>query len=699
MDRGKNMKKILVILSVLALLSPSIPAEEDGRVIVLSSDSDVFYTLISTPLSFLLHAPLLIFHENLSSSHIKFLNAYNAENLIVVGGHISCNYPEKEFYGDPANVSLKIAREFYGKTEKILLIPQNMSYYNLSIIATQIACYEKIPLILYDGNKEEVEEICREKEVEKIISVGDMGIDGYNEIHLNNESQIYSYLMKLKGDYDYAVLTNPRDAIPAEVIGEEIKEYDGHIKNFKIILFAHEINILGNDSQSFIIKMPDGINRVYVDINVPENGNAFPHIISAYVYRGKEMITYSFSNACEVGKCHLEFYSINAGGDYRIVVKIYRGIKGGFFSQRGISLVNTTFHLKVRMEKMESVHESLITLSPLAPYLASFHNGIVVTSENEITDKEYQKILSGKAGGAWNNPAIHPYINEKVNETVEKIERLNENVGLRWLALLGDTNMLPRYYYKSSTGDSYVGYGLPSDDPYSLNFSVATGRVIAQDEIDASLLIARTLFYGEICQGGWMNKFNFITGEGFGETAGLFHQIPYSIELRKNGFETHLFGIFRNGRKNLERMNAFDANFVEYEGHGDWYWMLSSIYGMDFYSRVVDVAHVEKYNFPPNVILTAACLMGRLDGIPLKSSISMAFIHAGSVAVVSSTRETGGEATLKIIEDELIYNHSSLGEAVVKSNKMTEEPTKYVRILYGDPAFKPYIPHSFISPS
>jgi len=215
---------------------------------------------------------------------------------------------------------------------------------------------------------------------------------------------------------------------------------------------------------------------------------------------------------------------------------------------------------------------------------------------------------------------------------------MNDNI--KWVAVVGDTNMIPMYYYNGSMADEYVGFGLPSDNPYFMNFSVAAGRVLAMNNVDTSLLMSRSLFYGEICHGEWMKNFTFIFGEGFGETAGIFHQIPYSKVASQYGFSTRIFGDLRNSRPMLEKLNAFDANYVEYEGHGDWYWMFSNIYGINSYSKEVDASHVKNYDMPPSVVLSAACLMARIDGIPLEESIGMAFIHAGAAAFVGATRET-----------------------------------------------------------
>jgi len=693
MDRKKAVRKVGILLAAFLVLSFATPFSTEHveeKTVVFASNADVFYTLLATPIAFMKSAPLLIFAGDMGNYMTSFLSSYGTERIISVGAHMPCSYPKEEFVGNITSISFQIAREFYGGATKAVVLPHDMAYYNLSLLATQISCYEGIPLIFYEGNPSEISEELQGMGIEEAISVIPLNISGIHDIPLINEKSLYGYLTTLR-NFSYMAVTNPHDAIIHEPVEKDKISYQGHISNLKITLFAREVNILGNDSQFFELELPDGFNFVKIFINASSSGEGLPNIIDASVYRGEELVTYSFSNAWREEKCYLQFPANNAGGKYTIKVSIYRGIKGGFFSQRGISMVDTDFDVDIIISSYDSPCYPSMPLSSLAPYLASMRGGIVMPAENEIMDKEYKFSL---AGGAWNHPEIHSFVNGKVNRSVEKIENLMRSYGLdiKYIALVGDVNMLPRYYYKSSTGDSYVGYGIPSDNPYSLNFSVAVGRIMGMSIEDVSLMLSRELFYSSLAGEEWSKKFNFITGEGFGETAAIFHQIPYSRELRKYGFETEVFGILRNGRERLEKENAFHAGFVEYEGHGDWYWMLSSIYGMDYYSRVVDVAHVRNYAFPPNIILTAACLMGRMDGIAPESSISMAFLHAGSVAVVSATRETGGEATLEIIENEIIFNASSIGKAVMKSNSITGPPTKYARVLYGDPAFVPMLP-------
>jgi hypothetical protein len=298
-----------------------------------------------------------------------------------------------------------------------------------------------------------------------------------------------------------------------------------------------------------------------------------------------------------------------------------------------------------------------------------------------------------------------------VNQTIDEIDKHLDYLrsynlyqdytnGPAWVAILGDTTMIPMYYYQPSQR-GIPDAGLPSDNPYSFQENFSIGRIMGYSIEDVSTLISRTFFYQSICDSQnnsfWKESFHFMYGEGFGETGGWFHQIPYAKEIEQYGFTPEVYGDFKNSRQYAERHQVFtQANYNEYLGHGDWFWFAPSWYGFDVHMRSFDVAHLKNWVFEcPSVFLTSACLMGRVDGISPRMNIGMTLVHAGCNAFVGATRETGQEAGLEIMENSLIRNDTSLGEALREEKQRDKGlPTYYVRVLYGDPAFNPYEPNN-----
>jgi hypothetical protein len=90
--------------------------------------------------------------------------------------------------------------------------------------------------------------------------------------------------------------------------------------------------------------------------------------------------------------------------------------------------------------------------------------------------------------------------------------------------------------------------------------------------------------------------------------------------------------------------------------------------------------------------------MERIDGIPPQMNIGLTMLHAGCNCFVGATRTTGSEAGLTILENHLILDDFSIGEALRGEKKVDKEPPNYyVRVLYGDPAFSPYEPNNGFS--
>jgi len=350
-------------------------------------------------------------------------------------------------------------------------------------------------------------------------------------------------------------------------------------------------------------------------------------------------------------------------------------------------------------------------LSIMAPYLTAAHGGLLIANTTwELTDEAYAHAAKGSGTGPWYNESLHIFTNEKVNKTVSQLNYTLQLLethqllsrylnGPAWLAIVADTTMIPMYYYGPSQED-IPDRGLPSDNPYSLNESLSVARLIGWDVADVSALITRTFFYEKLCgqpsnQTDWHNRFSFVFGEGFGETGGIFHQIPYAKEIKNYGFAPTVYGNLRNSRQIATRLHVYTgANYIEYLGHGDWFWLPASLYGYDMYSKAIDVAHAKDWVYEkPSIFLTSGCLMGRTDGLLPQMNIGLTMLHAGCNGFVGATRETGQESGLTTLENHLIVDDWSLGEALRGEKRIDKEtPTYYVRTLYGDPAFNPYEP-------
>ncbi len=712
---------------------------------VVVSENDPFFSLIATSVACWYDIatnstgllPLLVQHEdNLTDAQERFLGAYFVSvnrTLLVLGNHLKTSYYTTEILGSSPDVSLTLATQVFTTAPTVLIIPyETVDAYQLGLLAAPLASYLDLPILIYDDNDVELQTVCSQLQTTQAYLVGNISLNlsDITVTYLSDEEAITNSILTVIreqfGSINYLTMTNPADVLPPAVINTTKIKIDDYITNKKIIILNKEFDIIGNDTRQYDLSIPDGITRVQISGEVFQKQRSllrgFSSVIplmfmTLYDTQG-QIVAYANSMGYDFGKTYLETLACNASGTYILKITVYNGIKGGFFVQRGISCVDANITIISNISTLKNPHLPLIPrLSSIAPYLTAVHGGLIIANTTwELTDNAYESAAQGSAAGPWYNESLHSFTNMKVNTTVNQLKKTLDALethgllsgyltGPAWLTILADTTMIPMYYYGPSQED-IPDRGLPSDNPYSLNQNLSVGRLISWNIHDCSVLIARTFFYETICglpEGpyDWHNRFSFVFGEGFGETGGVFHQIPYAKEIRKYGFLSKVYGDFRNSRQFAELFRVYTgANYIEYLGHGDWFWFPPSLYGLDIYSKAVDVAHARTWVYDkPSIFLTSACLMGRTDGLPPQMNIGLTMLHAGCNGFVGATRETGEESGLTVLENHLIVDDWSVGEALRGEKRIDEvPPTFYVRVLYGDPAFNPYEPqHGFSS--
>ena len=720
-----------------------ISSRQSTEDVIVIPDNDPFFGIIGASMACWYESPnlselkpMLVQKDGELTNHqIIFIDQYlNTEKqILVLGKHLNTTYQNTtELLGSSSEVAVEAARHTFVESSTVMIIPYGTNNsYKLSLMASPLASYLNIPILIYDENENELQEICNDLNIQNGYLIGDISLDlpYIDVIKLENEEEIQNAVLTIIkekfGGINYITITNPSDGIPPYVISTNETGFADHITNTKLTFLGKTIDIKGEGTKNYAINVPRGINRIQIYANITEPSSSFIDkidsiipIISINLYDKQDnIVAYSSSLGYDFKKTYLETLTCNASGIYKLKVSIYNGIKGGYFTQRGISVVDTDFEISIKTSELEKPHMPLIPkLSMTAPYLTTTHGGIIIADSNfGLTSKGYTTIANGSGTGPWYNEKLHNFTNTKVNYTIEQLEEtlsiLNKNEmlhnylnGPAWLAILADTNMIPMYYYGPSQEGIY-DKGLPSDNPYSLDWNLSVGRTISYDVQDVSLLISRTLLYQDICgepaeQRDWHNRFSFIFGEGFGETGGIFHQIPYSLEIRKYGFQPQIYGDLRNSRQITTLLETYTgSNYIEYLGHGEWFWYTPSLYGLDMYSKAIDVTHAKNWVYSkPSIFLTSSCLMGRTDGIPPNMNIGLTMLHAGCNCFVGATRMTGSEAGLTTFENHLILDDFSVGEALRGEKRIDREPpTYYVRVLYGDPAFNPYEPNNGFS--
>jgi hypothetical protein len=704
--------------------------------IILVSNHHPYYSLIGSALACWYTQPnttglkpLLIHNQGiLPANQHRFLNQYlqnNNTTLLTLGSNITTNHPTTTLLGNPATVSIQAANHTFTSSTHILILPADIKFYTLNLYATLLASYLNIPLIFSKDNSNEIQFLTQKLNTTTaiIISNQTISLPGINQIILPNQLDIQHYLLNtIKntfGTLKYLTITNPIDITNPLILSQNQTKQTSSVQTRQLIILGETITLQGQNTHRINISIPSGYQQIDITTTCQPYNTLWSHLfkdqplIFLKLYDPhNQLVAYSSSLAEKPRSASLQTLACNLPGNYTLQYQLYHGFKGGYFSQRGLSHVAADIDITTNITTYAKPYlPPAKNLSQLAPYITAAHGGILIANNSfTLADETYSDHANGTAAGPWYTQSLQNYSNSKVhtilthlNTTLDLLDQysllqpyLN---GPAWVALLGDTTTIPMYYYQPSQ-PGIPEKGLASDNPYTLNNSLSTGRILSTDIYDTSILIARTLFYEQICEQPnntetWHQRFSFIFGEGFGETGGLFHQIPYAQKLQDYGFDARVYGDLRNSRQLTTLFNTYTgANYIEYLGHGDWFWYTPSLYGLDFYGKAIDVAHARKWIFEkPSLFLSSACLMGRIDGVPLKTTISMAFLHAGCNAFIGGTRETGSEAGLEPLEDKLIIEDYSIGEALRYEKQTDQEPpTYYVRVLFGDPAFNPYEP-------
>ncbi|HEC81864.1 MAG TPA: cell wall-binding repeat-containing protein, partial [Thermoplasmatales archaeon] len=287
--------------------------------------------------------PLLVQKNGLLTEQQKrFLNQYLTKNgtLLVIGEHLNTTYDTTEVLGSPTEVAAEVSTKVFKQSSTVLILPyEGNNSYKLSLIAAPLASYLNIPILFYDNNEEQLQQICKKLNSTKAFVVGDiqLTLPNINIVKLRDEDAVQNtVLTSIKtvfGEINYITLTNPSDIISPQIINSYETTTMEHIENIKVTVLGREINIIGKDTKQQLVYIPEGINwvRIYGEVNVTQKGFIDP-IISLYLYDPqKNVVAYSLSPGYDIGKTYVETLTCDAPGNYTLTVKLYNGVKGGYF--------------------------------------------------------------------------------------------------------------------------------------------------------------------------------------------------------------------------------------------------------------------------------------------------------------------------------------------------------------------------------
>ena len=114
---------------------------------------------------------------NLTKHQMNSLKNYlysKDETILVLGEHLNTFYQNTEILGSATEVAIETAKHVFVQSSIVMIIPYGAEdEYQLSLIASPISCYLNIPVLIYDKNIEELQEVCN------ILNTSNAYVNGY----------------------------------------------------------------------------------------------------------------------------------------------------------------------------------------------------------------------------------------------------------------------------------------------------------------------------------------------------------------------------------------------------------------------------------------------------------------------------------------------------------------------------------------
>ncbi len=539
------------------------------------SDSNPFYALSATPIAInyckngIQHIiPMYIKNKNEPSSAV-----------LKVEGQIGV---ESENFTDETKTekdfSLNLVKKYWNSSSAVVLIKNDTMGYELGVVAVPIASYLSIPVIVTDEIDQDVKDVLDNLGVEYSLVCGDLEDYGTYVKKYIDTNEIVNDTIKivrerLNHDVKYITITNPRDAFSPEILASEtVLKEKGSVGSGNIFP-SNIIESIKSEKKSYSFTIPKDYKYALVKLDIinhedPEFIEKFGDSLviggnlTGYIKTVASPAKRDAQGNIEYDRLHFETVVYDCGGEeYSIRI-----------SSSFLTVDSAEFEVMVTVENLENPYYPFMgKLSSMAPYLSAAREGIVFADSDFAfvadDDVKYnERTIPGNTQVLY-NPSLIPVINQHVYENVHiplnnlmfnircinnsNIKALTKNCKHDpfYVALLGDTTMIPHYYYRSPHSDPFsksfkgvYGTNCPSDyiygniDPelYSLRqyntndlendlysefpeLENIVGRITGYDVQDANALILRTLFYNEVIESKdetWKENALVMTGAG-----------------------------------------------------------------------------------------------------------------------------------------------------------------------------------------
>lgn len=525
--RAATVNDILKVTSERAL---------SNKTVVVSDDSP-YYAIIATPLAVYyknknekLSMPLLtVKRDGLSSAVTNFLAAYGNPKITMIGdadggsGYVGASIVENRITRDSVReTSVGVAKQFWKKTDCVILVRDNQDGYDLAVSGASIASYLNIPIIVTDKMDSSLAKFLGELGVKYTITYGETR--GYGAtMHISKVEELQDLTInilknRLNTTVNYITIANPIDVYEPAVLEKIEKHFEGQISDSSAPAYPGAAPV-GADGPSHNFDIPADYvyARLRIDIRMDvSKARGVMGLGNDADASGERIYAFVGIDGNKDGKLDssapedkIQFFGGSPGYNYIRDGSVGRPLYAWFYTEipffkdtgaHTIQLVaslptvyptyTSDYTVDVTIEKLASPTYPLVRgISSLAPYLAAFRQGVVLAKEDyQLYSLGY--LSCNSCGVAASNPNVLTKAN---NQTLFVKNELNSLLGkiadkpsakdkdITALAgyyqnlpfskkphvgIIADTNMVPQYYFKTTQGGGEEGYGMPSDNIY-----------------------------------------------------------------------------------------------------------------------------------------------------------------------------------------------------------------------------------------
>ncbi len=477
------------------------------------SDANPFFPLIATPLA--IHydtdgnqnvVPLYIVNQSSPSRAVT--RAMNDQIGIPVGLHIDSSKTAESWSTD-------IATTYWSRSDAAVLIQNDEAGYTLGVMATPLASYLSIPVLVTNGTDATVQKALNNLGVKMTVVCGE-NVKGYGKIlrfttidSIVNASM--SFINDKFGSVDYLTITNPKDAWPPEVLDTTYFTLGPKTMATMSTTYLRKA-LAGGDTLLGTFTIPQDYKYALVkfkgiNLNVENVNDLGDTVIFSAGPQLPDEPTALQQFELYLGGTSLGGVPVrDANGD---IVEDSTYTEMVLYRRNGVTyrVDATPFWLaspegsiqaEVTVEKLnDSIYPLMKGLSSIAPYLTAYHRGLIFGNPEFAFGANDETLFLGEQcpgdTQARVNPRLVPasnahvfWVHDQINKLLAtlaniKVEKESDLKQLRdyyktnplYIALVGDATVLPQLIYNTTIEPTsvekatyYWGCGVPSDFIY-----------------------------------------------------------------------------------------------------------------------------------------------------------------------------------------------------------------------------------------